>query len=119
MIAALASDPEFYRTKLNSALLMAPAANLHNMRNSTIIEAADPNSNSFKAIVAGNIDKGKMFEEPYFKNSFTANVAHGVSDFFLEANTDENTEFMQSDKRITMFAHLPAGTSMRNVDHLR
>lgn len=107
--------PDFFRGKINLAILLAPVATLHNC---TGVGMKDAAGNENLIAMAKKIGPC-LFPEPQVDNSianaFAGLAGHGK--FGLGLFTDSDPKLISATGLETFLGHFPAGASFQQIHH--
>ena len=117
MFSALCSNSDFFRDKINLAIMLAPVACIHNSSSKTVQDLAkNDNIIAFierlgpEILPCPQID-GKI------SSSFFKILDQGQLGISLI--TDSDTKLLSQQGLETFYGHFPSGTSFRCVNHFR
>lgn len=117
MLTALCQKSEFFRSRLNLAILLAPVCHLHNCGAKIAKKFADD-----KNVVAAAEALGpELFPNPQVSGALTAGLLKiaGQGTLGVGMMTDSDPSLLSQSALETVYGFIPCGTSFRCIDHFR
>lgn len=117
MFAALCDNSEFFRPKINLAIMLAPVTRIDRMTCGTIHKLKD--SERLFSLLE---NKGpELMPNPQVEGRISGGLmwATGMGSFSLGMISDEDPDLISAQGKETYFGHYPSGSSFRNLNHFK
>jgi hypothetical protein len=119
MLSALATNPDYWRPKLNVAIFLAPVHTMHRCNAKEPHKIKD--SVVFAKSLVASTTIGEMQPEPQGQGRIASNLLEltGLSHLGISTASDSNLEHLNRNAIPNFMANMPVGTSLKNLDHFR
>jgi pimeloyl-ACP methyl ester carboxylesterase len=117
LLAALCENSDFFKTRLNLAILLAPVARIDHM-SASILQRLNKSELAVKAIASLGPE---LFPNPGGDSPILTTFisTFGVGELGYKLSADENPDLCSARARDTFLGHFPSGASFRSADHFR
>ena len=117
MLAALCQKSEFFRERLNLAILLAPVCHLHNCGAKIARKVADDKT----VLSAAEAIGPELFPNPQVSGTLTAGLLKvaGQGTIGVGMMCDADPSLLSQSALETVYGFIPCGTSFRCIAHFR